>query len=330
MPGDNDIHASDGLPAYVASPTTLAKLKLLELYLAAYALACRQAPEWYVLDLFAGSGRNIVEGPCRREVNGSPLVALTAHEYFATARPGHVIAIEKSPTRAHALRTRVAPFAPRAHVLVGSHEDRLEEALALVNSQAPSFAVIDPEGFEVGWTTLERLAAFRKRRKEPLKMELLILFPSASVARLRDAKHWPLLDDVFGCADWRVVLERRFPPSTVSGLQLNIFGDPTEVVTMPAAEVEAEEARRAWVELYAGRIESVLGYRTVLPIRMVSPGGATKYHLVFATDHDAGATIMRHVRSAAPQRLDELRQSTGGLMLVEGEARPAELDPEGV
>ncbi|MGE4425021.1 MAG: three-Cys-motif partner protein TcmP [Solirubrobacteraceae bacterium] len=277
---------------------TLAKLEVLRQYLHGFAGASRSAGPWYAIDLFAGSGLNVTK--TGREVPGSTRTILDAHqEGIAEPHPATgVIAIESDAHRCRRLRTRLAPYGARAHVLEGDHEGHLEAALRLVPRDALSFALLDPEGFDVAWSTVARLASHRLH-PSGWKMEQLVLFPSAWVGRLRDPKHHHVLDRAFGTHEWRAVLSQRFKRAQ-EVVDVDLFGDETVREIHASPDVTAEEAAMAWADLYAGRFRSTLGYRYAQAIPMGNERGRLRYHLIFASDNTVGDKIMSWVGERVP------------------------------
>jgi three-Cys-motif partner protein len=297
MPGPNDLTARDALPAYTASSVTLAKLELLRKYLYGFCNASQKGGPWYGLDLFAGSGLNMT--PDGREVFGSTMTMLSAEGAPSVQNAAErVVAIEVDPKRATALSERVKPFGARAAVLVGDHEALLENALRLIPREALSFAVIDPEGFDTAWSTVARLSTHRVHRNG-WKMEQLVLFPSWSVPRLQEEKHHARVDRVFGSEDWKTILEQRFPK--IQAVDVTLFGDVTVREIRDSPTITAEEAALAWADLYAARFRDVLGYQHAQAIPMGDQAGRLKYHLIFASDNDAGANIMRWLEAKGPR-----------------------------
>ncbi|MCK9250329.1 MAG: three-Cys-motif partner protein TcmP [Solirubrobacteraceae bacterium] len=256
--------------------------------------------DWYALDLFAGSGRN--RSADGSEIDGSSVLALRAPA-FRNGRPAkRVVSIERHRDRFAALQARTEEFGPRALPILGTHESKLVAALAQIPRTSPSFALIDPEGFDAPWTTLRELAEHRISRRG-LKMELLILFPSKSVVRVMAPEHRELVNAVYGSDEWQALIEQAARPIHAAE-QLDIFGAVQEVSTKGEARLSPEAAADAFVRIYAQRICDVLRYKHVKPIAVKKAGSpATTYHLVFATDNDAGRNIMNWVAQKAPTEI---------------------------
>jgi hypothetical protein len=56
------------------------------------------------------------------------------------------------------------------------------------------------------------------------------------------------------------------------------------------------------------RLQHVLGYRWTHPLEIFNEGGASIYHMIFATDHEAGNRIMTSLYNAAADEFPRMRQ----------------------
>lgn len=148
---------------------TLDKLKIIEQYLPAYLTATQRAIERIYIDAFAGPGRNEIKGS-GDIVDGSPLIALKAKG--ADGRGfDKLFFIELDGTGADELRKLLLSEDPsrRAEVLQGDVNTVLPRLLRRISPQSPTFVLLDPEGIDPEWRTIEELARWQT--------ELLINFP---------------------------------------------------------------------------------------------------------------------------------------------------------
>jgi len=243
-----------------------------------FAQACKSAGGWYGLDLFAGTGLNW-SSIQQKEIPGSPLIALNAGEPEAVK----VVMAEKHEGAFKALSHRTKPCGSRGVSLLGDANEMVEEMLAHVVKAAPAFAFLDPEGSELAWSTVERIADHK--RGVSRKIEQLILFPT-DMGFVRLAPDYPdKVTNMFGHDRWEKIYAAR-----------------------KADKLSADEARGAYVKLYAEGLTG-LGYETVLDRQIAkeaSKGGQTPmYFLIFATDHDAGESIMGHCFDRVRHRVNE-------------------------
>jgi three-Cys-motif partner protein len=267
---------NDGLATRPIGIWTLEKLAILHLYFHGFTSASRKARGGVCIDGLAGPGLCEVRGARMppRFVWGSPLLAARAAPPFERC-----ILIEKNQTNAQALSVRTLTYGDR--IVVRARDVNDELAIVMrdeVPPEAPCFCLLDPEGLELSWQTIESAALVPRRQRKP---EFLVLFPSSWLMRLLPKKgivnprHEDILDRLMPERGWRDVyqfrLQRKISPS---------------------------EAKDRYVELYREGFEA-LGYRAFShPIQAPSiPGGKRRerYQLIFATEHEAGAKIMLDV-----------------------------------
>lgn len=254
---------------------------ILHAYLNAFAKACQRAGGWYGLDLFAGTGLN---WSTTRDmpVNGSALIALEAESPKATK----VILAEKHPGAFEALTHRTECYGDRVARFNDDANRIVADMLGLIPRRAPAFAFLDPEGSELAWESVEAIAE-HKRDESRFKVEQLILFPTDMGFVRLAPDHPELVTRIYGHDRWKDIYERR-----------------------SAGLISAERARGEYVRLYAEGF-SRLGYATVLDRQITKQNGSPMYFLIFATDNDAGETIMDWVFDRVRMRvIEELGQAT--------------------
>jgi three-Cys-motif partner protein len=266
-----DITASDDgvRPVRSAKIHTREKLGILTSYLASYGRACRTAGEFSFVDALSGPGMYRVE-ETNEWLLGSTMIALRSEPRF-----GRCLAMDLNAENVRALRERTASD-QRAVVLQGDCNRDLLPAMANhVRRDKPLFVLLDPEGAEVEWHTIQEISGFRAG---PLKAEMLILFSTEGVNRML-----PVEQEIEAHNEMR--LNRLFPP-TVEWR--------TTWQQRRAEEITPADARERYVEIYRRGCEA-LGYQftETRPVRRTN--GAVVYHLIFASDHPAGKRIMSDV-----------------------------------
>ncbi len=249
------------------------KLGILAMYLPAFASACHlKAPEFYFVDGLAGPGLYHFEAN-GTYVLGSTLIALNAEPKFSG-----VVALELGIQKTAALRTRAAPFGDRATVEQGDcNKDLLPLMRRAIPDRAPLLVLLDPEGLELEWHTVEEVSKFRQGAR---KAELLILVPTGWVGRAAEVQHDYELEGATK-TDFAFPLHSRWR-SLWAGRK--------------RGELTAAELREQLADDYAEGLAR-LGYAHT-DVRGITHGGredADVYHLVFASDHDDGLEIMDHV-----------------------------------
>lgn len=273
---------------------TEGKLDMLASYLHGFTTAGQRVPRLY-LDLFAGQLEN-TRRDTGRPVDGSLIRALTADPPLTAVR-----AFELRRDRAESLERECrARFPDRdVHVFPGDVHEQLRPALASLRGfrTCPTFAFVDPDGVEARWSLLETLADFKhpprgRPYSERNKIELFILMSSPAIPRV---VHDHLDPEARGHAE-RTITE--------------LFGsDAWRPITTARRErrLDPEQTRDELTNLLRWRLEQVLGYRHTHTLRVHNVGGGPVYDLVFATDHNVGDKIMRHVYTSALTRFPQMQ-----------------------
>lgn len=275
---------------------TQAKLEMLASYLSAFATASKGVSERVYLDAFAGEGRGR-DRSSGDEFDGSARIALEAGEDAGFTRFRY---FEKG-AKAAELETQLRADFPGKDIKVyeGDCNEMIPVALRdLADVKwAPTFAFLDPDGMELAWRTLKALADHKRgyrsqsSTKTEYKVEMWILFPSSGLIRtlaLDEGKvsqrDFERATRLFGCEEWKPIYERRL-----------------------AEEFTGEQAREEYVNLMRWRVEQVLGYKAAHAFEVRNSRGPL-YHMIFATDNDAGTNIMGSIYKRAAERLPEMRE----------------------
>lgn len=276
---------------------TQLKLSMLRDYLSRFSLASKALPERIYLDAFAGEGdgRDRLTG---EEFHGSARIALDIGDGSGFTRFRY---FELGPKAAELEGALWADYPDRdIKVYSGDCNITIPQALAELRdlNWAPTFAFVDPDGMEVAWETLAALADHKRGYRAPssvkpeYKVEIWMLFPSAGIMRTLalDAETLPDRDvtratRLFGTQQWRPIYELR-----------------------RSGEMSAKQAREEYVNLMRWRLEQDLGYRYTHPFELCNTTGSPLYHMILATDNDAGTRIMSAIYTNAAQTVPEMRQ----------------------
>jgi len=264
----------DGLPMRKAGPWAREKLDYLARYIAVFGVSMRgKWPVRNYVDLLAGPGKNRVQGS-GQVLLGSPLLALMARYPFT----GYYF-VELKRANADALRQRCEAWRGPANVCIQVGDcnkavDQVVAELARQGNRSLNLAFLDPEGLELEWETVRKLASVRR-------MDLIINYPQNGVARsVRKAflsNGETTLDRFFGDAGWRAIYDewrrtRRF------------------------------SLQRRLIDLYRDRL-GALGYVEVQgsdelgdePLVRNARRNAPLYRLLFASKHPLGSTFWHEV-----------------------------------
>jgi three-Cys-motif partner protein len=257
---------------------TVHKLDVLSDYLPAFNIASKKARGTVYLDLFAGTADNEDRDTGGR-VLGSPRRALEAIPPFSR------LYFFELPEIAGDLSTQLHVEYPGRpfKVVSGDSNDTiggvLEELRRDGLDRAPIFAFLDPYNLGVRWKTLAALADFKRRRR--YKVELWMLCFTSQIIRFADVS-----------------------PATVT----RFFGtEQWQHIHWLADDLDAEELREEYVNLLRWRLQATLGYQYTHAFEVKNTRGSL-YHLVFATDNEAGFKIMGDLYEKAAVEYEPMRR----------------------
>lgn len=265
----------DGKATRPAGAWTRDKLALLAYYLPEFAKLCAEkAGGWYYFDGFAGNGAN--DAPGFPLAKGSALIGVTQ-----SPPPTKVILVEKNAADARVLSERLTGLSLESEVLTGDCNELVAAGLLdkFDRLYLPGFCMLDPEGLELDWATVESCAQHR-RRGTPY--ELLIYFSTPGAARASGVRAEQYVEanrgrlaKLFGNRNWEPIAERQ-----------------------AAGRFAAGEAGRTYLDLYQTQLRT-LGYEAVLSRPAVRDDGNLVYHMVFVSANAAGESIMRYAFNRA-------------------------------
>ena len=194
--------AEDGLLMRPAGAWAAVKLDYLRRYIDVFETSMRG--KWNIrnyIDLLSGPGKNRVR-QSNEILLGSPLIALeTRHPftgfYFIDYDQANTDALRER-CKASSLNNTVKIATGDCNLLV----DDVVQELKPDEHKSINLAFLDPEGLELHWITVEKLASIRR-------MDLIINYPQNGLSRVmaKDYKlgHSSLVDLFFGTPAWRVI-----------------------------------------------------------------------------------------------------------------------------
>jgi three-Cys-motif partner protein len=271
----------DQLPMRESQEYIRYKLKALELYLTVTNTAMRDK-EWfrrYYIDLQAGPGKNRVGSAV---LIGSPLIALTVphpatHLRFNEMNSKLNTAL-KQRVSASEMKDRVKLFQGDANVVVDDICNEIYDAdleARRVNKWSTlNVAFLDPEGLELHWATVEKLAKLKR-------MDLIINFSTHGIKRTIGKGYTDKVDLFFGTPDWKSVYEK-----------------------MKSGQ------RRELIDFYRRRLEQFDYHIEIDPdlggdyMEVRNSRNAEVYSMIFASKSELGEKFWRQsAKSAKPPRL---------------------------
>lgn len=257
---------------------TLEKLEYFKKYINAYLMATKRLPLKYYIDAFAGTGKCIFCGEkCNSKggnrcikcgkgkiIDGSSLISLKTKDQFS----GYIF-IELDCGNIKKLEKFVADemgaeASKKVKIKKADSNELLKQIYKFIPSHAGCLILLDPEGPELFWETIEYLSKIKK-------VELLILYPyDMSLVRLTK-DYGNKLDKFYGTPKWS-----------------EIYKDKNNI--------NANSTRTKLLEFYIDNLKK-LGFDYVVykHIRRRLRDGKPLYHFILATHHPAGEKIMRTI-----------------------------------
>jgi three-Cys-motif partner protein len=233
--------------------------------------------EKFYIDLQAGPGKNFIE-ESQKVFLGSPLQALEVVPHFTRFRFNE---LDGEYYDALNQRVRVSTQDEKVKVLQGDLNEVVnkicDEIAAIdrpyIKGLYPSFniAFLDPEGLELEWRTVERLASMKR-------MDLIINFSTMGIQRtIGDKRNHPRLDAFFGTDEWRQRYNTH--PNNWS------------------------YQRRELIDFYLSRLQEKFDYYTdtddtlneTYEVRFKNSRNREVYTLIFASKHPLGDKLWREV-----------------------------------
>jgi three-Cys-motif partner protein len=258
----------DGLPMRSGGDYARAKLQVVQEYLNMAMTAVKTKP-WrtsFYIDLQSGPGKNNLDGKIEL---GSPLIALNCPVPFENYRFN-----EGDPVNAAALKQRIteSPLQGRVKILeqdVNQAVDEVCREIFNIDSvhlegvySSFNIAFLDPEGLELEWATVEKLANMRR-------MDLIINFSTSGINRNYRREDSDRIDRFFGTAEWR----KRTPENASASIK-----------------------RRIWIDFYLERLAS-LGYVNQLDdnaeIVAKNSNNVQLYTIICASKHPLGLDLWK-------------------------------------
>ncbi|MCJ7459454.1 MAG: three-Cys-motif partner protein TcmP [candidate division Zixibacteria bacterium] len=261
--------------ARISKPHTEEKLKLLRKYLDGYVIATTRAKERYYIDALAGDGQceiRISGSSKSRIIDGSPLIVMKTDPAFTKC-----FFIEIDKDKVEALSKLLKDFPEnRYKIKEGDCNSVIDEILSEIPQEAPCFAFLDPEGFELDWLTIQKIANYKLGRK----IELFILFPyNMAFARVLYYNR-----KRFEKENIKLLLSKKFPDNS----WIDVYEERVKGRLRPL------EVRMRLLKIFTNGLKR-LEYKFVDNRLIKSTKGRPLYYMIFATDHPIGAKIMKHV-----------------------------------
>jgi len=206
---------------------------------------------------------------------GSPLLALTTRYPFT-----RYFFVDNSKENTNALKQRCAasPINDRVDIRTGDCNELVNDIVSYIRTDerhSLNLAFLDPEGMELQWETVAKLATVRR-------MDLIINYPQGGLTRSMlqafEKESQTAVDNFFGDREWRKI----YQDWRNKGKRFGIH--------------------RQLIDLYKGKLQA-LGYKEVLqddqvgdePLIRNARRRAPLYRLLFASKHPLGYDFWQKV-----------------------------------
>jgi three-Cys-motif partner protein len=259
---------NDNLLMRQAGEWATEKLDYLRRYIDVFETSMRG--KWHTriyLDLLAGPGKNRISNT-KNVVLGSPLIALKTRfpftrYYFTDANAANISALQE--------RCKASPYNNRIHTQTGDCNqliDNIVVELKQVENNSLNLAFLDPEGLELHWNTVAKLADIKR-------MDMIIIYPEGGLNRIM-AKIYnkPIetsVDLFFGTSEWReIYIKYKYQHKS---------GHHRELIDLYKTQLQAlgyKEVRRG---------DEAGGYE---PLMRNTKRNAPLYRLIFASKNPLG------------------------------------------
>lgn len=175
---------------------TVDKLAFVEEYIPYFLQATKKALGTHYVDGFAGPGKNEVEDT-KHIHDGTPLIALKTNGF------ANYFLVEKKKQLYTSLEDCAKETVPykegRVWMRQGDFNVLVKDITAQIHPKAPTFYVLDPEGLELDWTTVEHIG-------QRDRADVFVLISASGVNRnLNQPGAESTLTRFFGGEVWKAV-----------------------------------------------------------------------------------------------------------------------------
>jgi three-Cys-motif partner protein len=274
----------DGLPARDSGEWVKEKLFYVQRYIDTFEIAMRNG-SWRqrnYIDLFSGPGKCVVRGT-NEHILGSPLLSLNTQYpftdyYFGDLDQQNIDWLKNRTQSSKVSQNHIHYLAGDANQNVKKVTQEIEQADKIFVKGLGSclnLALLDPEGLELEWTTVESLGEMKT-------MDLIIHYSQNGLTRnldkYLDSSNDTIIDKFFGDRHWR-----------------NVYKDSL-------SKQETSGRHRMLIDYYKSKL-SKMGYvvindqqeTTREPLIRNTERNAPLYRLIFASKHPLGNKIWNEV-----------------------------------
>jgi three-Cys-motif partner protein len=270
----------DGLPTRVFGAWTTEKLDYLRRYIYMFETSMKDKPwrQRSYIDLYAGTGKY------REEENGtvrlgSTMLALTTEHPFT-----HYYFAENDAKNMEVLKKRCQSISQEIQFYTGDANQKVDEIvndIISIDKQQMSdkwsslnLAFLDPDGLELEWKTIEKLAKVHR-------MDLIIYYSqlglNLNLKNCYQTKGETTIDKFFGDNEWRKLFEKWQFKDSMAGIHRDLID-------------HYKSKLRA-----IGYVEVVEPETNVEPLMRTTKTKAPLYRLLFASKNELGHEFWKKV-----------------------------------
>ncbi len=278
--GEYLLPEDDGLPMRFSGPWVKEKLFYVKQYIDTLEISMRGKP-WRrrnFIDLFSGPGKCQID-TTHEVILGSPLLAITTKFpftdcFFVDSEQENLVALKQRLSRKSSLMVNYSYG--DANIKVQEIVDRISEIDSkFIKGAWPSLnlAFLDPEGLELEWDTVEKLAGLNR-------MDLIIHYSQHGINRMAansiSSNTDTIVDRFFGDRKWRQI----YIDNRDKGIHLPLMNYYKErLISLGYVEIKDEE--EIWTDAVRNRRNAPL------------------YRLLFASKNSLGMKFWKHIKTTS-------------------------------
>ncbi len=267
----------DGLEMRETGPWVCDKYYYLQRYIHIFETSMREKWENRTyIDLFSGPGK-CLDSKSNKVFIGSPLIALTTKYPFTKY---YFVDINEELISSLLQRCSYSSIKNRIVTYVGDSNEKVDKIINQIQQvQGLNLALLDPEGFELKWTTIIKLASINR-------MDLIIYYPQMGINR-----------------------EMPKEIENIGETKIDLFFGGTEWRDIYRSYINKEDIflHRNLLDLYKQKLQSI-GYQEAKSIDepeneplIVNSQEAPLYRLIFASKHAKGQEFWRKITEKDPR-----------------------------
>lgn len=272
---EENIFNDDGLSVRNAGEWVQFKIDYLNRYIDLFETSMRN--KWsvrYYIDLLAGPGKNRIQNS-GKIIPGSPLIALNTKYPFS-----NYIFNEVDKNSFSALEQRTIPYKTNSDIKLYNSDcniviDEVVKQLEINQKNSLNFSFIDPEGLQVRWETVEKLASVRR-------MDILLYYPvealNRNMRKCINCNEDTKIDWFFGGNKWRDIYQSLESQNNLSNIHRELMD-----------LIKSNLKKFGYIDFSSDH------FQEIEPLIRNKERNAPLYRLIFASKHNLGNTFWKKI-----------------------------------